>query len=208
MPATILCQPAADVRFRGLFPDWAGPRRQEAFFLEQLLEARQESEFPTNAAGPDEDVNVYVAGLLAEWALTDPRDAGVVAGSAPLLLPPDRGSGSRRRAEHHRRQGDHRLLSLGLFDRGDLVRRRAVPFGHDRVSARALDLGLGADAYARAANLRTGRGSAASGLVLVWTRLARYFPGYVHVLEVLARRRLGFGARLGEDDLRRLLATG
>jgi hypothetical protein len=208
MSSTTLCPPAASVRYRGLFPDWAGPRRQEAFFLEQLLEARRESRLPTNAAGPDEDVNVYLAGLLAEMAVSDLRDDGVVAGSDPLLLPPQRGLNNRERAEHHRRQGDHRLLSLGLFDRGDLMRRRAVPFGHDAASVRAMDLGLGASAYARAADLLAGRGASATGLVTVWSKLARNFPAYVHVLEVLARRRLGFGARLGEGDLLRLLATG
>jgi hypothetical protein len=208
MPPTTLCRPAASVRYRGLFPDWTGPRRQEAFFLEQLLEARQESQLPTNAAEPDEDVNVYLAGLLAEMAVSGLRDAGVVAGSDPLLLPPRRELNNRQRAEHHRRQGDHRLLSLGLFDRGDLMRRRAVPFGHDTASVRAMDMGLGACAYARAADLLAGRGTSATGLVTVWTKLAQNFPAYVHVLEVLARRRLGFGARLDEDDLRRLLATG
>ena len=195
---TVAIAPRTAIPYRALFPAWDGRRPVAWFFAEQLLEARAESDFPTNSAGGDEDVNMYLVGLLSAWATGDPR-TGVEPGAAPLWQPPtDLAAGGR--AEYYRRQADHRLLALGLFDRGDLVRRRRRGWRLTEAETRARDLTVAARSYGMAANL--GRHA---GLNDVWSKLARHTPQYVHVLQTLSRRRLGLGARLDDTALARLL---
>ncbi|MFO7607644.1 MAG: hypothetical protein R6X35_00415 [Candidatus Krumholzibacteriia bacterium] len=194
----------AEPRFRGLFPDWRGPHPVRWFFAEELLEARRESAFPTNAAGGDEDVNIYLIHLLAGFlsGATDPR---VQPGEWPVLLPPDPELAPLARAAHYRVNGDHRLLMLGLMDRGDGLRRRAVPWGVAPHEVRERDLATGAACYRLAADLVAGCRTAPPGLAALLRRLEDSFADYVHVLGVLATRRLGLGARLDDAQLARLL---
>jgi hypothetical protein len=204
---TVACRPAAETRFRGIFPDWSGARPVGWFFAEEMLEARHASRFPTNAEGPDEDVNVYLVHLLAGLArgAADPR---VRPGADPLLLPPDPALPRRERAAFYRVNGDHRLLWLGLMDRGDGLRRRRVPLYVGPGEARDRDLAAGMACYAMAANLLEGRREAPAGLVAVLRKLAENFEDYVHVLGVLATRRWGLGARLDDSALAGLLRGG
>jgi hypothetical protein len=191
-------------RYRAVFPDWHAPRPVGWFFMEQLLEARAASAHPTNGHRPDEDVNVYLAHLL-EGLVAEPRPAGLAAGATPLWQPPHRSLARRVQAARYRANGDHRLLCLGLFDRGDLLRRRAVPWGRDPRETRDHDLETGRRCYGLAANLLAGRGGAQAGLVPVLEKLAEGFAEYVQVLAVLGRRRLGLGAVLGEAELAGML---
>jgi len=203
MPA-VASQRSRSPHYVGLFPAWEGRRPLGWYFTEQLLAARAESEFPTNTAGHDEDVNIYIASLLQRWAMGDARQ-GIVPAADPLLLPRSRSHTRSFRADHHRRQADHRLLALGLFDRGDLVRRRRVGWRMTEDETRGRDLTVMLRSYAIAADLMDGR-PGLGGLVQVWRKLALDGDRYVHVLQTLARRRLGLGASLGDDDLMRLLA--
>lgn len=187
-------------QYRGLFPDWTGRRPWSYFLIEQLLEARCESMFPTNGAGPDEDVNIYLAGLLA-GLLTAPHDPRVQYGAGPLLHPPTKSRSRRAMADGYRVNGDHRLLYLGLFDRGDGLRRRRIPFGLTEQEASCRDRGTGRACYAMAANLLEGRSGENAGLVAVLRKLETNFDDYVHVLGVLATRRFGLGAVLSDNDL-------
>lgn len=188
-----------------------GPRLPAApaapFFLaENLLEARRESRLPTNFAGPDEDVNIYLALRLAQLAPAagEPR---LAPGLDPLLSGPPSGIGRAACADWYRANADHRLLGLGLFHRGDGVRRRPVPWGLAACEARRRDLAVAAACYAMAASLLArgpGRGGAAAE---VMAKLSAGCEDYAHVLGVLAVRRLGLGARLGEAELAGMLPT-
>ena len=197
--------PTAAPRFRGLFPDWTGPRPVDFFLMEHLLEARRQSEFPTNIAGPDEDVNVYLCDLLTR-RLAQPDESDLDTGATPLLLPPAVTCDRRLAAAHYRRHGDHRLFHQGLFGRGDGVRRQTVTPGLTAAECWQRDLGIGQHCYETAANLLAGRGRATSGLAPVLAKLATHYERYVHVLAVLATRRLGLGATV-DDDLLRDLST-
>ncbi len=203
---TVDVQPRRAVRYRGLFPTWEGNRPLTWFFAEQLLEARAESDFPTNQCGKDEDVNVYLAGLLACWAAADQR-GGVLPGAEPLLIPPAAPASRRCVAEHYRRQADHRLLALGLFDRGDLVRRNRLVWRMSADETRRRDLAVAATCYELAADLAGSGRAQRPDLTAIWRRLAAHLPDYVHVLQTLARRRFGLGARIGDAELARLLAA-
>jgi hypothetical protein len=176
----------------------------DLFLMENLLTARRDSMFPTNGAGFDEDVNVYLAGLLSRFLRAGLPD-GVTSGAGPLLNMPPPSDGRRRGAAVYRANADHRLLHLGLFARGDGQRRQAVWNGMSAVETRDRDLSAGQTCYLAAADLLRGRLPEVAGLVAVWDKIALHFDDYVHVLGVLATRRLGLGARLGEADLSRLL---
>lgn len=204
MPAT-MTRPRSPL-FRGLFPDWSGPRPVSFFLMEQLLEARSESPFPTNGAGPDEDVNVYLAGLLTRF-MAGEADPRVGPGMDPLFHPPARTAPRALRAEWYRVNGDHRLICQGLFDRGENLRRRRVPFGFSEVEARRRDRAAGEFCYRAAADLLEDRAAAPSGLVAVLRKLEHHYEDYLQVLTVLATRRLGLGARLTETQLAMLFRS-
>lgn len=199
--------PRPAIRYRALYPAWEGKRPLGWFFAEQLLEARAESDFPTNARGDDEDVNIYLMHLLTTWATRDPRD-GVMPGRDPVLLPPDPAANRRCVAEHYRRQADHRLMALGLFDRGDLVRRKTAGWRMTPDETRRRDMAAAECCYSMAADVLDGRKTGPSGLIIVWRKLAARLPDYVHILQALARRRLGLGARLSDAELGWLLKIG
>jgi len=186
--------------YRCLFPDWSGPRPVNWFFMENLLKARAGSAFPTNGFGADEEVNVYLADLLTRF-MTGTIDHRVQPGTAARLLPPDGMLTRRDRAEWYRANGDHRLLALGLADRGDTLRRLRITHGNTGAEMRTEDLETGHLCYDTAANLLQGRPGALSDLAPVLRKLADHFEDYVLVIARLATLRLGLGAVLDREDL-------
>lgn len=201
-PTSTLTDPAVP-GFRGLFPDWQGRRPLDFFFLEELLEARAQSRFPTNSGGGDEDVNVFLAHLMTRLAVAGRSDEAVF-GSGPMVSPPEPGSSVRQQAAWYRRQGEHRLLYLGLFDRGEARRRRAVLYGMSPGETRRRDIACAAACLEMAANLHA-RIPGARGQARILSRLAADFESYVHVLGVLATRRWGFGAHISDRALQDLV---
>ncbi len=187
-------------QFRSLFPDWSGPRPLRYFLLENLLEARRGSVFPTNIVGPDEDVNIYLASLLTDF-LGGKHPADVLFGAEPLLNPPAKNQSRRSRADFYKHNGDHRLIMLGLFDRGDHLRRRPSFFRMSREESRQRDLSVGTNCYHLAANLLENRNLDCDGVALVWRKLAENFDLYVQVLSTMAVEKLGMGASLSQTDL-------
>ncbi|MCB1183636.1 hypothetical protein KDM41_09380 [bacterium] len=202
MPRTLCPTPTPRCRTLDTAP---GPDRPFGYHLcESLLEARRGSMFPTNGAGPDEDVNVYLAALLARFLAGD-HDPRVAWGAGPLLAPPPKTWSRRERAAWYRANADHRLLHLGLCDRGDGLRRRPVLAACTAAENRSRDLAAGAACYEVAANLLRGRGLENRAAVAVLDKLAARFDDYVHVLAATETRRLGLGARLDAADLDRLV---
>lgn len=187
-------------QYRSLFPDWSGPRPLRYFLIENLLEARRDSVFPTNIAGPDEDVNIYLAGLLTHF-LNGRHSSNVRFGAEPMFYPPTLKLNRRERAEFYRDNGDHRLIMLGLFDRGDHLRRRNSFFRMTREETRQRDLDIGMNCFHMAADLLENRKMGYDGVADVWRKLADNFDFYVQVLSTMAVGRLGLGASLSDTDL-------
>jgi len=197
--ATACCERQSP-RYRGLFPDWTGQQPLSYYFLENLLEARRDSFFPTNGAGPDEDVNVYLAHLLTRL-VSGEADPRVLPGADPVLRPAGAGAPRSWSAASYRLNADHRLFFQGIFHQGEMRRRRGVCFGRTEEETRARDRGVAVACYEMAADLLDRGPAPAAGLVGVLRKLAAHYDDYVHVLGVLATRRLGLGARLTTDDL-------
>jgi len=191
-------------QYRSLFPDWTGPRPFRYFLMENLLEARRESAFPTNIAGPDEDVNIYLANLLTAF-LGGNHSTDVLFGAAPLFYPPAKSLNRRQRAEFYRNNGDHRLIMLGLFQRGDHLRRRNTLFLMNGEETRQRDLGVGRDCFHLAADLLENRKIGYDGVADVWRKLGDNFEFYVQVLSTMAVGKLGLGARLSQTDLQLMI---
>ena len=193
-------------RYLSLFPDWTGSRPLDFFMLENLLEARAHSSFPTNFYVADEDVNVYLTHLLTNH-VNDPVPQQTVGGCSPLFFPPEKATlSTHQRAEFYRKNADHRLLCLGLYDRGDLLRRKRTAYPIPHVESLQRDVDIGRHCYQLAINLLGQTGATHSGLLATLTKLEKHFADYVYVLQVLARTRLGLGARLSATALERLLA--
>ena len=190
----------------GIRLDVVRPAGLRFFLTEQLLEARRGSWLPTNGAGPDEDVNIYLGLRLEHLALgvTDPR---VVPGLEPLVTGPDPRLSRAGRAQWYGANGDHRLLMLGLFACGQTCRRRAVPWGWSADQARARDLAVAAACYEAAARLLARGPDRGGATAAVLAKLAGHCEEYVHVLGALAVRRLHLGARLSEADLTGLVPS-
>ncbi len=176
------------------------------FLAEHLLEARRGSWLPTNGAGFDEDVNIYLALLLDRLAV-GAVDARVVPGLAPLVPGPDPRLPRSERAAWYRANADSRLLGLGLFARGDMVRRRETPWGWTPDAARRRDLAVATACYEAAARLLARGPSQGGALAAVLGKLAEQCDDYAQVLGVLAVRRLGLGARLSNAELTGLVGT-
>lgn len=198
-----LC-PTATPRYKALFSGPTAAQPFDFYLLENLLTARMGSMFPTNGAGPDEDVNVYLAHLLGRFLRGD-HDPSVQFGSGALFAPPSVAISRGQRAAYYRANADHRLLFLGLFGRGDGKRHRNQLFGLTTAETRSRDMAAGRTCYEAAANVLRDRSQSASGVVAVWEKLADHFDDYVHVLSALATRHLGLGARISSNDLNRLL---
>ncbi len=193
-------------RYQPLFPDWTGSRPLDYFLLESLLEARAQSSFPTNFYVADEDVNVYLTHLLANH-VNDPVPQQITGGCSPLFFPPEKTTLTiRQRADFYQVNGDHRLLCLGLYDRGELVRRNRTARPIPDVESMQRDVDVGRNCYQLAINLLGQTSAAHSGLLATLTKLENHFADYVYVLQVLARTRLGLGARISNNALERLLA--
>lgn len=194
-------------RYRLLSPERSRPLLLKFYFVTELLEARAESRWPTNSDGADEEVNVYLADLLVRSLKCGENDV-LLPGAAPLHTPPAKSDPPWRRAEFYRLNGDVRLIGLGLCGHGDLLSRRLVPWGFGTDEARSRDLHVGRTCYRLAGDALRRLDDHRRGLAPVLDRLAERFGEYVHVLEVLARGRLGLGARLSSAALRELLPPG
>ncbi len=200
--ATLTLRPKPTV-FRTLFPAWDASRPQTFFFMEELLKARTESVFPTNAAEYDEDVNVYLAHLLTRLG-SGLNPQTTLFGSEPMWFPPAKNLQRKMKAQWYLNHGEHRLLYLGLFERGENRRRRTELQGMSRSETRNRDLVCGQTCYESAAALLD-RGHRSNAQKDIVTKIARHFPSYVQVLATLATRHWDLGAHLSSCDLQKLM---
>lgn len=98
-----------------------GTRPSPAYYymMDNLLECRRESGFPSNMELFDEDVNVYLAGVLTSQVFGNA--AGTTAGmimpfDIPLFNAVSNEADPRGRFNIYKANADHLLLRLGVFD--------------------------------------------------------------------------------------------
>lgn len=173
----------------------------EEFLLRCLLGAREECRIPSNQAGFDEDVNVYVVGLLGRFLSAEYHDL-----ARRFHYPTDLDLAREVRAQRderfcylaYRTNADQLLLGIGLFFH---VEGHGV--GADPVFGRPVgDLaGRGATYYniASASLRRLRRRETAAELAM--TKLAARFDDYTSILKCLRTSYFRLTSRLSDGVL-------
>jgi hypothetical protein len=171
------------------------------FIMNCLLYSRMEAGFPTNDDGFDEDVNVYLAGLLTSIiysqkreklaALVQPSDAALCEAAAAAPAP-------REKSLLYRSNADHMLVSLGVFRNARRRRPDSVP--HLGLPA-SVYIGRGKAYYAiaRSYELQARRGPTALGEVL--GKLSARFERYVSVLSLMGGEHLNIFRQISDGEV-------
>lgn len=176
-----------------------GEREPMSFFLlNALLQSRMETGHESNG---DEEVNVYIAGLL--HSLVDGRfyanNANLLATSPLDVQEKADQSDARGKARVYRTNADHRLVAFGLFG-GDGNR---ISRYHQAVVPEQAEANLehAAEFYAWAALFAARLPSKYRGLALTLGKLGARFDTYRLVLTHMAANHLDLLARITPGQL-------
>jgi len=170
------------------------------FMMNCLLYSRMEAGFPTNDEYPDEDVNVYLAGLLT--SLINPQgrgsDAGFIAASDTSLFETAKAAAPRERYLLYRSNADRILVSLGIFKNARLKRPDSVPYLALSPSGY---IGRGKTYYAIARSYAASiyRRSTAVGDVL--GKLSSGFERYLEVLSLMGGEHLNIFRQISDGEI-------
>jgi hypothetical protein len=175
------------------------------FLLRCLLGAREEAALPSNEAGFDEDVNVYLVGLLQSLL-----SAAFHERARQLYFPHDldlaravRRMGDDRFAYRvYRSNADHLLLAVGLFHHVEGAGRPFQPVLHRQPEE---FIGRGGTYYCTASNLLRRLRRQPSGVETALNKLGRDFERYVQILRRVRTSYFHLSARLSEGVLFHLL---
>ena len=161
------------------------------FMMSSVLKSRTETGRESNAEYYDEDVNVYLAGLLAAYL-----DPSYTRWSAPLISRFDtdvaamvRGSGEREKYWIYKVNADHLMVTLGIFEPPVAEGGTAGP-GMPVVAAslpgeQRIYVGRGGVYYELAASYGRALARRATAASEVLEKLSRGFEGYVTILNHL-----------------------
>jgi hypothetical protein len=175
------------------------------FMMTSVLKSRTETGFESNSAGYDEDVNVYLAGLLAAYL-----DPAYTQWSSPLISPFDmdvatmvRSADERRRYWIYKANADHLMLMLGIFEPEPPAAPPAppslpsptappIPAPPPAIAVPGLSpgrtrmyVGRGETYYELAASYGRGLARRPTAAIEVLEKLAGGFEGYVTILNHL-----------------------
>lgn len=182
-------------------PRLVSPREAHFFMMNALLHSRMEAGFPSNDDCFDEDVNVYLANLLASLAVPS-RGAddgrGALSGDASLFEAAEAAAGTREKYELYRRSADALLVGLGVFKNARSRRPDSAP--HFALSD-AAHIGRGKAYYAiaRAYSAQIHRRNTAIGDVL--GKLSDNFERYLGVLSLMGGEHLNIFKQLSPGEL-------
>lgn len=188
--------------------DDEGAPRQGAtgeFLLRCILGARAEAELPSNERGFDEDVNVYLAGLLGRFL-----SAAWHEQAASYLYPSDidlaeavrENPDQRHRFRVYRTNADHLLLSIGLFCHVQGASNLRNPAFHREPDE---FIGRGGSYYHQASHSLRRLRRRETGAEQALRTLGTNFGDYVDLLRRLRVSYFHLTARLGEGTLHHLI---
>ncbi len=193
MESTTAWQPVGNRRTR--------PSPAYYYMMDNLLECRKESGFPSNKACFDEDVNVYLAGLLTSnifGGYGDRTAQVIVPYDIPLFETANGETGPRRRFNIYRANADDLLLRLGVFDNPS--GRRPQSSSHMAMTRDAWT-GRGKAYYrqAWACAAETFRRPTAIGDIM--SKLSNGFEHYVEILSAMRSSCLNMVPHISEGEL-------
>jgi len=170
------------------------------FMMNCLLYSRMEAGFPTNDEYPDEDVNVYLAGLLTSLINPQRRSGpGLIGASDASLFEAASAAACPRDAYLlYRSNADHILVSLGIFKNPRMKRPDSV--SHLAMSASGY-IGKGKSYYAiaRSYAAHIHRRNTAIGEVL--GKLSYGFERYLKVLSLMGGEHLNILRQISEGEI-------
>jgi len=182
------------------------------FMMTSVLKSRTEIGLESNTSGYDEDVNVYLAGLLAAYL-----DPGYTQWSAPFISRFDtdvatmvRSADERRKYWIYKVNADHLMLTLGIFEPepretpgpppAPLV-TAAPPQGPLPPARARLYVGRGETYYELAASYGRALTRRPTAAVEVLEKLADGFEGYVTILNHLQSHYFNLIERLNQRGM-------
>jgi hypothetical protein len=178
-----------------------GPENVHYFLMNSLLYSRMECGFPSNDGYFDEDVNVYLAGLLASLmagGAGNARRNRIAADDASLASMAEGAPSARERYELYRTNADHLLVSLGVFAN---ARQRRPDSAARMHLAEAAYVGRGKAYYALAQSYASGLARRPTALSDVLGKLSRGFERYLAVLSTLRGEYLNLRERISDGAL-------
>lgn len=177
------------------------------FLLRCLLGARSESDHPSNEGGYDEDVNVYLVGLLQELLSARYHERTRryhFARDLDLAREVQRVADDRFAYWAYRTNADHLLLAIGLFRHVEGAHRPGQPLFHREPEE---FIGRGGTYYHVASNLLRRLRRSSSGPEVAMIKLSEDFETYVEILRHLRTSYFHLCARMGEGELFHLLRS-
>ena len=179
------------------------PRPEEAYFfmMNCLLHSRMEAGFPSNDEYFDEDVNVYLAGLLTSIIYPQSRalSSSCVASSDAVLFEQACAARSpRERYLLYRDGADRILLSLGIFRNTRLRRPDSKPYL--ALTPRGW-IGRGKTYYALARSYAAQTHRANTGIGEVLGKLSHGFERYLSVLSLMGGEHLNFFRQISDGEI-------
>ena len=181
----------------------AGEPQSRAYFMVRgLLSSRLEVGLPSDEAGEEQDVNIYLTHLLCSY--TDPRycmriGAYLSAYDSTVFERVQHSTSSRLKYTVYKTNADHLLLSIGVFQnptgrRPDTVLPALQTDGEEHV-------GRGKAYYDFACTYSHSVFGRSSGIPDVLGKLAIGFEKYVRILAHMRSEYLNFLERMSEGEL-------
>lgn len=175
------------------------------FMMNNLLYSRIESGHPSNDEYFDEDVNVYLAGLLA--SLIDPNYHAITGKyimryDIPLFEMVKSTDNSRTKYQIYKTNADFLLVSIGIFNNPNRMRSHAATWMN---MPRKTYIGRGMAYYnlARSYCLETFRRNTALGAVL--GKLSTGFEKYIRIISLMRSEYLNMYRKITSGELYHLV---
>ena len=184
-------------------PGTPGPASASEFLLRCLLGARGEAGFPSNEQGFDEDVNVYLVGLLGRF-LSSAYHEEVLRYTYPSdldLSREARAGDDRFRYRAYRTNADRLLLEIGLFQRVDRARPHTPHLEREPHEF----IGRGETYYGIASSSLRRLRRRSTGTEVAMQKLAGHFGDYARVLGRLRTSYFHLTTRLGDGQMFHLM---
>jgi hypothetical protein len=171
------------------------------FMITSVLKSRTETGLESNTLYYDEDVNVYLAGLLAAYV-----NPAYTEWTAPFISRFDtdvatmaRGSREREKYWIYKVNADHLMVTLGIFEAPSDPTLPVVPAA--RPPQHRVYVGRGGTYYELAASYGRALARRPTASIEVLEKLSRGFEGYVTILNYLRSHYFNLIDRLGHRGL-------
>jgi len=173
----------------------------DEFLMRSLIGARDEAEFPSNEGGFDEDVNVYLVGLMGSFLSSAYHEA-----ARRYLHPRDldlnrevlRSDDNRHIYQLYKVNADHLLLAIGLFCHVEGAAQSTNPAFHREPDE---FIGRGSIYYQLASSRLHRLRREETGASAALRKLGEQFERYVYVMRAVRTTYFHLTARISEGVL-------